>query len=157
MIIVALSLLAIIAIAIAYQDYTQRQVYLFLLLLLVITAGFLQYHQHLFWEIFAIETGTNLILVSLMTIGIWAYFRILRKIELRTAIGKGDLFVFLAYTVAFDTKSFVIHFTISLIASLIIHLILKKQYKLHETVPLAGYMSVYLGLQKIISNLSLWL
>lgn len=138
------------AIFIFYQDYKERQVHLFALVVFIVFATVLQWHQHLFIEIYAIEVLANFLLSLLMLIGVYVYFKLIRKKNAVNMIGLGDLVLFLAYIVSYDTTSFIIHFAIALLVSLLIHLLFQKKYKKFQTVPLAGYMALYLGLQKML-------
>ena len=66
-------------------------------------------------------------------------------------IGIGDLLLFIAFTLGYESTEFVIHFTMAMIFSLVVHLLMKSFYKKHKTVPLAGYMAVFFSFDKTLS------
>ncbi len=57
--------------------------------------------------------------------------------------GLGDLLFYLAITPLFLLKNYVIYFIGSMLVSILLQLLLKKQMK-HQTVPLAGFASLLL-------------
>ena len=63
------------------------------------------------------------------------------KTSIKNVIGLGDVFLFIAISVSFPTVTFIVMFVFSLLFALILHGILSK--KENETVPLAGYMSLF--------------
>lgn len=148
-------LLVIIAGWILYQDYTSRQAHLIALLLFCFLTAVLQFKQHLFWQTFLVESIANLLITLLMLAGVSIYLRVVKKIDFKESIGLGDLIVFVAFITAYDISTFVIHFCFGLLASLFIHVLIKKHYKKFKTVPLAGYMAVYLSIQKYLAYLEL--
>jgi hypothetical protein len=134
--------------AIAFQDLKERRVHLAMILMFVLLAAVHRYFQTSFYQLFLIESSVNLCLLALLIVLIAAYFRLIRKIDPKTTIGKGDLLIFPAFCLGYDIQGFVIHFTIGLCASLILHLVLKRLYRSHQTVPLAGYLAIYFCIQK---------
>ncbi|AWI25293.1 hypothetical protein HYN49_04925 [Flavobacterium pallidum] len=66
-------------------------------------------------------------------------------------LGTGDMLMFLFLCFCFSVVSFFILFVFSLVFSLVLHLVLKTKYPRHQSVPLAGYMSVYFSAVYAIS------
>lgn len=145
-----LFLILLLSALILLQDYKDRKVHLFNLLGFAFAAASFQTQQNIFLKIFFIESLLNLLLLLIMLLSIYIYFKWIRKINPRTTIGIGDLILFIAYVTGYNTLEFIIHFTAALVASLCLHLLLKKSYKNYDTVPLAGYMAIYLSLQKLL-------
>ena len=64
--------------------------------------------------------------------------------KLSDTIGLGDGLLFVALAFGFAPLTFMIVFVFGLVGSLLLHLVLKKSKS--ESVPLAGYMSVFFAL-----------
>ncbi len=129
--------------AIAYQDIKDRMVIwiafpMMALVLTLIHAASSGWEQ-VFW--FSI---TNLLLVSGVLLLLFLYTRFFSKKKfLNTSLGLGDILFFYAFSFGFPTLTFVILFVGSLLFSLFLFLSLKSVQHM-ETVPLAGYMSLFL-------------
>lgn len=132
------------------QDYTNRKVHVILLLAYIVVSAYFQILQNVHIKIYLIESAANFSILFLMLLSLFIYFKWLRKIALSSTIGLGDLILFGAFVLGYSTIEFVIHFTIGLMVSLLLHLLLKKNYTGALTVPLAGYMSIYLSCQKVL-------
>ncbi len=130
---------------IAYQDLKTRTVYWFLFPVLLVMLGMLHYKSVLPMH-FTYAVGINLgvILLILTTLYIYTILRI-KKPFFKEVFGLGDALYFLALAMALPTVTFIIVFVFSLLFSLLIWLILKKNSK-YDTIPLAGYMSLFLML-----------
>lgn len=130
---------------ITWQDLLNREVYWFLFFSLFISLGFLHYNNVLFIHFKnSILINTSLI-VSIITV-LYMYSAIkIKRPFFKEVFGIGDAFFFLAFAIAFPTVSFTILFVFSIIFSLVLWMILKKNSK-HNTIPLAGYMSLFLVL-----------
>lgn len=135
-------LILIIAFIVVFlQDYKERQVYWFMFLIVGFLGGFLFYKSTL-PELFLTSILLNISFIALLVFTMYIYAKVKLKTNLLNTIGLGDLFLFMALAVSFSTMSFIVIFISSLIFSLLVHLYLSKNKKT-ETVPLAGYMSLF--------------
>lgn len=135
-------LLVAVLLIIIVQDIKERQVYWFLFPVIGLCCGILHYYKTI-PVLFYKSLLMNLIFVSILLSIVFLYARFKLKAKFNTTFGLGDMLLFFTLTVSFSTISFIIIFVFALIFSLVLHLIIKK--KANETVPLAGYMSVFFG------------
>ncbi len=128
---------------ISFQDLKNREVYWFLFPLLIILLGYLHYSNTSQIN-FVISSGINLVLIfSIIAI---LYIYTLLKIKrpfFSEVFGIGDALLFIAIALAFPTITFVIIFVFSIFFSLAVWIILKNTLK-HKTIPLAGYISIFM-------------
>lgn len=124
-----------------WQDQKERLVYWFLYPLAGLTGFFIQTNL-IVNEMILLNSAVNLCLITtiLLILNIYSNF-ILKKKLIGESIGIGDILFFISLCFCFPIVSFLILFVFSLIFSLMLH-ILKKKEKV-ETVPLAGYMSFF--------------
>lgn len=126
---------------ILFQDVKERQVYWFLFPIVGLTSGVLFFTKTI-PELFFMAVITNLILVCFLFTIIALYIKYKLKIKFKDAIGLGDLLLFVALTFTFSTFSFIYILVFSLIGALLLHLFLTRN-KNNDTVPLAGYVSLF--------------
>lgn len=144
-------ILIIVFLLIFAQDYKHRLVYWFLYFLVGIVSFLLQL-TWFNWPIVAVNAGLNICFVSIFLIIGFIYARLIKKEPfLNHSIGSGDVFLFFSICFLFPTFTFILFFVFSLIFSLVIHLLLKKRYSFHQTVPLAGYMSLFFSFVLLFS------
>ena len=130
-------------VSVSYQDLKDRSVYWFLFPAIGICAGilfFMQTSTNLFLETLLF----NLLFIGLLLGVIFLYASFKLKMKLSDAFGLGDGLLFVALAFSFAQLTFIIVFVFGLLCSLLLHLVLKKTKS--ETVPLAGYMSVFFAL-----------
>jgi hypothetical protein len=129
---------------ILYQDCKDRKVYWFLYPIVGVLVFLLQLKIVSADTVF-INIVINLLFVSILLLVCWAYaaFR-LKKDLLKEVFGLGDVLFFIFITFSFSIVSFFILFVFSLFFSLILHFVLKHK-QTEQTVPLAGYMSLFFG------------
>lgn len=140
MIIFRIVLIIILAI-IFWQDYKERMVYWFMYPFVGLMGFFIQ-TQSIGTEMALINSVVNLCLIATILVVLYIYTKFfLKKKLLRESIGLGDVLFFIFLCFCFSILSFLILFVFSLLFSLILHIFLKKDK--NETVPLAGYMSVF--------------
>ena len=144
MLIVKVLILVVLGI-ITYQDLKTRWVYAFLFPVLTIMLGVLHYFQvqpiH-----FAYAMGMNIGFVLLLLSVLYVYSQIkIKKPFFKEVFGLGDALYFIALAAAFPTITFIVLFVFSILFSALSWLFLNKNFK-HETIPLAGYMSLFLML-----------
>lgn len=84
-------------------------------------------------------------MVLIVFAGAFIYSRYKIKVSFfKEAIGLGDLFFFLGLTVAFPSETFLVLLVFSMVFSLLIHAVISKKPNQFQTVPLAGYASLFL-------------
>jgi hypothetical protein len=135
---------------IGFQDIKERQVYWFLFPFVGIFCGLL-FYQNTLPELFVNAIILNLIFVFLLILTTLLYSRLKLKTKFFNAIGIGDFLLFIGLSLSFSTISFIIIFISALFFSLLMHLALKRLSSF-KTVPLAGYMSLFLS----ITYISYW-
>lgn len=122
-----------------YQDIKERSVYWFLFPIVACSAGYL-YYINTFFDLFWKTSIVNLGIIALIFLVLQTYTKLKLKTDLKEVFGLGDALLFIGLCVAFPIASFIIFFVFSLFFSLILHFVLKNKI---ESVPLAGYMSVF--------------
>ena len=129
--------------SVTYQDWKDRSVHWFLFPAIGICTGILLFQQTsagLFFETILL----NLVFIGLLLGVIFLYATYKLKMKLSDAFGLGDGLLFVALAFSFAQLTFMIVFVFGLVCSLFLHVILKKSKS--ETVPLAGYMSLFFAL-----------
>ena len=137
-------------IGIAYQDIKTREVYWFTFPVFMISAGVIHYFNvlniHFFYSIMI-----NLSIIALITLILFLYaFLKLQKSFFKEVFGLGDLLLFIALAFAFPTYTFITLFCFSLIFSSLLWVFLSNK-SINKTVPLAGYMSLFLVIAYSVS------
>ncbi|GAA3647369.1 hypothetical protein [Flavivirga jejuensis] len=127
---------------ILYQDIKERQVYWFLFPVVALCIGALHYFKTI-PELFFMSSFINILFVSCLLLIVFLYIKFKLKIKFSAAFGLGDVLLFFSLAFSFASVSFIILLSSALFFSLVLHLILNKK---HETVPLAGYMSMFFAL-----------
>jgi len=140
-------ILIIVLSSIFYQDLKERQVYWFLFPLFAVCGAILFYSNTL-PELFYVSIGMNFIFISIMLSIVFLYSKLKLKSKFNEAFGLGDVLLFLGLIFSFSTISFLIIFVFSLIFSFVTHFIIKQYSKL-QSVPLAGYISLFFALAYI--------
>lgn len=144
MVILIKFLLIIALIAISYQDFKERQVYLGLLVLTGISMGFLYFSNSdptvYFWNIVLNITIVLFIYTLLFFYSLWKL-----KLTISQTFGLGDLLFFIVLAIGFSTGTFLVLFTFSLIFSLVFYITIRSKLKI-KTVPLAGMQALFIGL-----------
>lgn len=146
------SLLVVTFVIIFIQDYKSRLVYWFLYPLIGVFSFLIQISYNTIYSSL-INSLMNLAFVGFILITCYSYSKLkLKQSFLKEVFGLGDVLFLLAICFSFSTVSFLILFVFGLFFSLVLHLILKKSSK-DESVPLAGYLSLFFGVIYIISFL----
>lgn len=128
---------------VTYQDVRDRYVFWFLFPAIGVCAGILLFMNTSIG--FFLETILlNLLFISLLLGVVFLYTNYKLKMKLSETFGLGDGLLFIALAFSFAQLTFIIVFVFGLLCSLLLHLALKKTKS--ETVPLAGYMSVFFAL-----------
>jgi len=124
-----------------YQDLKEREVYWFLFPLFG-GIGATLFYNNTSPELFYISVAMNFIFISLLLLIVLLYSKLKLKSNFSEVFGLGDALLFIGLTFSFSTISFLIIFVFSLLFTLLLHLSL-KQYSKIQTVPLAGYISLF--------------
>ncbi|WP_159090725.1 hypothetical protein [Aquimarina aquimarini] len=146
--------------AIAYQDLSDRKVYTFVFPVLIGLLGYLHYQSvEIITFISAICINIAMLTIIIGLLYLYTIVKIKRPF-FEEVFGMGDVLFFVALAIGFPTMTFIILFVFSLIFSLLVWLVLKKRAK-HDSVPLAGYMSIFFGvlfiMQWVTNSLTLYL
>lgn len=125
-----------------FQDYKDRTVYWFLYPVTGIVVLILQI-QIVSISVALVNSGINLLFIGFLLFFCYWYAQIkLKKSLLQSVLGLGDVLFFTAIAFSFSIVSFLILFVFALLFSLILHFVLKNKHT-EQTVPLAGYMSLF--------------
>ena len=129
----------------------KRTIHLILPILILVTALTINYYTfHL--QGVSILYNVGFILVNIL--GLVAYFSIKSKSlvnPIDSSIGLGDILFFIAITPLFNLKPFILFFISGLLFSLMAHGI-SSLFKHQKTIPLAGYLSLFLMLNLVLKN-----
>lgn len=137
-------LLQVFLILIAYQDIKNREVSAFLFPLTAFCFGYL-FWEHTLLELFITYTIINIVFVTILLLIVWAYSRFKMKLPMSATFGAGDICMFYALTVSYASVSFITIFVFSLLFSLLLHWVIRKNSH-NQTVPLAGYVSIFFSI-----------
>lgn len=129
---------------ILFQDMKERQVYWFLFPVVGLCLGVLFFSNTL-PELFYVSVLLNLFFVSMLLGAVYIYTKLKLKRNFKEVIGLGDILLFFFFIFGCASISFTVLIPSALIFSLILHLLLSKRQKIN-TVPLAGYMSLFFGI-----------
>lgn len=129
-----------------WQDYTNRLVHWFWYPLVGVLGFWIQTH-YVDLSMILVNSTVNLLLIVTVLSVLWVYSKlILKKRLINEGIGIGDILLFVFLSFCFSIISFFVLFVFSLLFSLLIHLLLKKNYTNTETIPLAGYMALFFSI-----------
>lgn len=143
------SILLVLLAIIMYQDIKDKEVTLLVLLSLIVTGGLLHFLQQNYW-VFLVSLLVNTLLIGIVLLFIYLYAKFKMKVSLPNVLGMGDILFFLFLGFSFPTASFSILFSVSLLFSLSLSVLIKSKENL---VPLAGYQSVFLLLVLVVNHL----
>lgn len=135
-------ILIITLITIFFQDVKERKVYWFLFPIVACSTAYLCLATTIF-EVFWRTTLVNLCVIAIIFLVLHLYAKYKLKTTLNEVFGLGDALLFIGFCVAFPVASFIVFFVFALLFSLVLHVVLKHKMEV-QTVPLAGYMSVFL-------------
>ncbi|WP_046758571.1 hypothetical protein [Kordia jejudonensis] len=128
--------------AIFFQDVKERKVYWFLFPVVACCTAYLCLSTTQF-EVYWRTSLINLSIIGSIFLVLQLYAKFKLKTELNEVFGLGDALLFIGFCVAFPVASFIVFFVFALLFSLLLHMVLKQKTKV-QTVPLAGYMSIFL-------------
>ncbi|MNQ31803.1 hypothetical protein D3C85_451840 [compost metagenome] len=133
-------ILILVFLIVLYQDFNNRLVYWFLYPIIGVLAFAIQLYNLPVTIVF-FNLGVNLLFVTLI-LGVSYLYVKYRNLDFKNAIGIGDILFFVFISCTFSIVSFLILFVFALLFSLILHFVLSNK-KEQQTVPLAGYMSLF--------------
>jgi len=145
-----LLLISVFAIVL-YQDFKDRLVYWFLYPIIGVLAFLIQLYN-VPTTIAFFNLGVNLLFIALI-LGISFLYTRFRNLNFANAIGIGDILFFVFVSGTFSIVSFFILFVFALLFSIILQQVLTNKKK-DQTVPLAGYMSLFFGVVYAMTFLS---
>ncbi len=144
-ILVSISLLGML-----YQDISYRKIHILLPIVLMSTLLGLSYYN----KGFMIKAMLEILMFILLNMaGVILYFSIKNKKlinPLKKYIGLGDILFLIAIIPLFVLQSYMLFFITGMIISLIFYGLFKSKFK-YKSIPLAGYLSGYLGVLMIIN------
>lgn len=134
-------LLTVVLIVLFFQDIKHRAID-YILPILIFCIGLIINHFY-FHKEFNWIYSLGFILVNMVAVTLYFSFKSKQLVNpLKDLIGVGDIVFFIAITPFFLFKEYILFFTLSLIFSLLIFFCV-KQFKRINTIPLAGYMSLF--------------
>ena len=137
---------------ICYQDIKERRVYWFFFPWVGSTLCLIYFMRVADSTVFLLNLGVNLLLVTVLLLLSFLYTRLItKKPFLNYSLGLGDIFFFVAMALGFPIVTFLVLLVNGLLFSLLGFLLMKKQLKL-PTVPLAGFMSIFLAIVLVYST-----
>lgn len=138
---------------IAFQDVKERMVYWVLFPMVGLFLG-LAHWQKSTPKAFMMFSLVNVFFVTMLLLISWLYTKYIKGAKyLNQSLGLGDLLFFYAIAFGFPTMTFIVLFVSALVFSLALHIALGIS-KRQATVPLAGYMSLFLMVTVLLSNFS---
>ncbi len=141
---IALKIVLITGLAlIFYQDVKERAVWWFLFPAFGLIAGYFHFTESLTWLFFPNIFFNLIVVAGIFSIAcLYSQFK-MKKNFLSEAMGLGDLLYSIGLAVAFPPEAFLVIFVFSMLFSLGLHAFVSRK-KNNETVPLAGYASLFL-------------
>lgn len=127
--------------AMTYQDIKAREVSIGLYVISVGLLGFLHIESVNLIQFFT-AIAMNVLMTLLIVFVLSIYSNKVLKTPFKNSFGLGDLFFFLILAIAFPTVTFLVLFSFSLLFSLLLFLLIKKNMKI-KTVPLAGFQALF--------------
>ena len=94
-----------------------------------------------------IEQGKSLLFLVLNFVVLSAYFSIKKRQwvnPFQKMMGLGDVLFLLGVIPLFSFRNYIIFFVMGMLFSLLLFLVFKSKYQVDETIPLAGYLSVFI-------------
>lgn len=134
----------------SYQDFKERAISVWVLGIGFFSGGILHITEKGF-ILFSVNTLLNCIIITLIFGVLYIYAKFKMKQAIFNVFGLGDLLFFFLLAVSLPIVSFLVVFVFSLIFSLIIFFIIKKQL-IVKTIPLAGLQSVFLGITLVVNK-----
>lgn len=135
-----------------FQDIKDRSIHVILPICILVLCLLVNYNST---NLSLKDIFYNIVFIGINTLGLIIYFSIKTKSFVNPIdqfIGLGDIVFFIAITPLFNLKDFMLFFIVGLIFSLMVHSICIL-YKSTKTIPLAGYLSLFLAFNILITNI----
>lgn len=154
--------IVLLLIILAFQDYKDREVSIWLFCVLAVLSSFKLY-LYGFTEVY-VDVIFNIVVLGIQVSVLCIYFNLIKKRDVFSMIGLGDIFFFVLLTLSFSLVYFILFQLVSLIVALIFSVVVK--FNKREYIPLAGIqascLSVVFVLEMIMQidlfdNVSLYL
>lgn len=133
----------IVLLLVIFQDFKKRQIHVSLPILLILFSSVINYISN---NLSLMDILCNIGFIIINIVGLFLYFSIKNRRFINPIdefIGLGDVLFFIAITPLFTRKPFIIFFVVSLILTLLSHSVVNT-IKKTKTIPLAGYLSLFL-------------
>lgn len=135
--------LLFILIWIAIQDLRHREVWNYHFLIFGVTGTILFYTTSSSTTFYFASISINILIALILLLLTKILMRFI--FNKKEYLGLGDIFFFFGFAACFPTIGFINFFVFSILFTFVMHLLLKKGfYKTHKTVPLAGFMAIFL-------------
>ncbi|GAA3591031.1 general secretion pathway protein [Flavivirga amylovorans] len=144
-------LLIIALLLVLYFDMKKRMIHIILPILIFCFSMLINYVST---NLKLIDTIYNIGFLLINILGVILYFSLKTKALINPIdrfIGLGDIVFFIAITPLFKLETFIPFFIIGLLFSLLLYVIVLL-FKKMKTIPLAGYLSLYLVINILIKN-----
>lgn len=132
----------ILLLIIFYQDYKERKVSAWALITIILLGGAIYYIKTL-PSLYLLNISTNIGFIFIIVSVLYLYSKFKMKKTINEGIGLGDILFFIALAVSFPIITFLILFSLSLLFSLLLFVILKPSLK-QKIAPLAGLQALFL-------------
>ncbi len=140
---IALNITLAIAFSIVvYQDLKMRLIHL-VLPIIILSLGIAIKWTTLNW----VDSGLCFVFLLLNLLVIVFYFSIKnRKLinPFQSMVGWGDALFLIAIVPYFSLRNYIIFFVLGMIFSLIVHTVLRLLFPVEKSIPLAGYLSLFI-------------
>ena len=129
---------------IGLEDFRDRKVYWFWFPVLGASLYALYYSHSKESLLSLLNISLNLLFLAGVLTILFLYTKTVRKQKfLDYSLGLGDIFIFACIAIGFPTITFLVLFPCSLLFSLLAYIFLKGKMH-HNTVPLAGFIAVFI-------------
>ncbi|MCF8715538.1 prepilin peptidase [Joostella atrarenae] len=137
------SVLIICFLIIFYQDIQKRLIHIVLPITIGVFTVFLNFKKVDFWH--QMVWINSFLLLNFLVLIIYYSLKNKRLVNIfKSQIGIGDLLIFIAVSPLFNYSNYLLFFITSLLFSLVLFFFFKNRYKNGQTIPLAGYLSIFL-------------
>ncbi|GAA4272067.1 hypothetical protein U6A24_11210 [Aquimarina gracilis] len=124
-----------------YQDIKYRHIHIALPILVFVVAIYINIER---FELYEVLKSIGFIAINFAAITAYFSFKTSKlQNPFKDYIGIGDLVFLIAVTPMFSFRNFMLFFISGMIVSLLLYVLFQKQ-STNKTIPLAGYLSLYI-------------
>lgn len=141
------AILIILLLVVFYQDYKTQLVswYLFPLIAFVFGVNFyMEINQNIIYYIYVVAFNFSVIVLILLILFLYSKLK-MKMSFINTTFGIGDVLILFAVGLGFPSYTFLLLLSLSMLFAIGCYFAFKKKYS-YQTVPLAGYMSLFFAL-----------